>query len=86
MSRLPRSEFKKYVKIGNIKLDLTIESLSEKIGKRGQDLHRFFSGGSNDIHLALDICRGAEIPIRLAYETCGLPIPDPEPQEAICED
>jgi len=41
------------------------------------NLTSFLAGRNNSIDLALKLCQAVGLDIRLAYETCGLPIPEP---------
>lgn len=56
----------------------SMTDLASKVGKTTAALRALFAHQSNSIRLALDICEALNLPIRLAYKCCNLPIPEPE--------
>ena len=56
----------------------SMTDLACRVRRTTQALNALFTHRSNSIRLALDICKALDLPIRLAYKCCNLPIPEPE--------
>lgn len=71
---MTRTEFKKIVYAELQKRSMTWADLARELKVSNQHLHAFMSGKFNRVQFGVSVCLALQLPVTLAYQTCGLPV------------